>query len=61
MSGVSLNRQQATELLLSLTPAEAKRVTRRTAEIAEDRNDLGACIRGALEEIAAERAERKTA
>lgn len=54
MSG-PYSRAEALALLLSLTPAESSQLSRRTAEIAEEANDLGAGLRYALQEIAAAR------
>lgn len=53
----SLTRQEGMELLLALSPTEAQAFARRTAEIAGQMGDLGAGIRGALQEIADARAK----
>lgn len=54
MSG-PYSRADALVLLRSMTNAEASQLARRTAELAEEANDLGAGMRGALQEIAAAR------
>lgn len=49
------SRAEATKLLFSLTSDEAALWAKRTAQIAEEQNDLGAGMRAALQEIAAAR------
>lgn len=49
------SRAEALKLLASLTEAEAAFWAKRTGELAEDYNDLGAGMRGALQEIEAAR------
>lgn len=55
MNKSTLTSEQALALMESLTPEEAKQAAKRTAEIANETGNLGAGIRGALEEIAAAR------
>jgi cell division protein FtsB len=49
------SRAEAIVLLRSMTEAEGKQWAKRTAEIAEELNDLGSGMRAALQEIAAAR------
>jgi hypothetical protein len=57
MKTSTLSSDQTLEIMFSLTPEETKQAARRTSEIAHERGNLGAGIRGALEEIAAARRE----
>lgn len=55
MSAPEMGREEGMALLMSLTLAESEELARRVIEITEQSDNLGAGIRGALAEIAAQR------
>lgn len=52
-----MNRAEALEALLSLSPDEAHAFAQRTAELAHELDDLGAGMRHALQEVVDARRE----
>lgn len=52
-----MNRAEALESLLSLSPDEASAFVQRTAELAHELDDLGAGMRHALQEVVDARRE----
>lgn len=57
----ALSYAEAFALMFTLTPEETEQAARRVAEIADEHDDLGAGLRGAMTEIAVARAVARSA